>query len=79
MTGEAPDTGGVDIGTWGQVGGSIAGFDTATRFASRTPEWQELYRQHQNLAGKDFNDSGFAPTVGSDNGQRLVDSGLTDL
>jgi hypothetical protein len=79
MTGEPPDTGGVDIGTWGQVGGSIAGFDPATKFATRTPEWQELRRQYQAQAGKDYNDQPFAPTVGSDNGQRLVDSGLTDL
>jgi hypothetical protein len=55
MNGAAPDTGGVDIGPMGNVGGSIPGFSTVMRVASRTPEWAELGNQWK--MAKDFNDS----------------------
>jgi hypothetical protein len=74
------DTGGVDIGTYANVGGTIPLFNTAVRLASRTPEWQELGRQYQAQAGKDFNDQPFAPTIGTIGGQQAVDVGdLTAL
>jgi hypothetical protein len=48
----APDTGGVDIGHMGNVGGTIPGMSGLLRTASRTPEWSELNRQW----AKNFND-----------------------
>ncbi len=84
MSNGAPDTGGVDIGHWSQVGGGIPGLNAVTKFASRSPEWSELAYQggihptQIRQAAKDFNDTG-APTVGGDDGQRVLDAGLGDL
>lgn len=74
------DTGGVDLPAHaGQIGGSIPGFKTAVRLASRTPEWREVVSQGRRQAGKDFNDAPVGSTVGADQGQRVVDvTGLTD-
>ena len=74
----APDTGGVDLGPIGGLQGSIPGLDTATRLASRTPEWRELGWQARQ-AGKDFNDGAVAHTVGVSAGQPVLDAGLTGL
>lgn len=65
-----PDTGGVDLGPMGNVGGTIPGLSTAIRVASRTPELTELGRQWQ--AAKDYNDSAVPFLAGSSNGGRPV-------
>ena len=50
------DSGGVDLGTFGQVGqGGMPGLATVQKFLSRGPEWHELYRASR-MPGKDFND-----------------------
>ena len=72
------DTGGVDLGAMGNVGGSLPGLNFLTKQASRTPEYSELSRQAR-LPGKNYDDSPVAHTVGSDNGQTVLDGGLTDL
>ena len=66
MTGAAPDTGGADIGPMGNVGGSIPGFSTLYKTASRTPEWSELGRQWK--AAKNFNDAPVPWLAGSTEG-----------
>jgi hypothetical protein len=81
MSNGGPDTGGADLGAMGQVGGTLPGFKSAVRFASRGPEWAALATQggfhprQIRQAGKDFNDTGFAPTVGVNGGQRVLDAG----
>jgi hypothetical protein len=66
------DSGGVDLGTFGQLQGTLPGLNTITRLASRTPEWKELgsqwKAQQQQQPGKDFNDQPVGHLAGASNG-----------
>ncbi len=64
----APDSGGVDLGTLGQLGGSLPGLNAVTKTLSRGPEWSELASQHQQLRAKDFNDQPVGYLAGASNG-----------
>jgi hypothetical protein len=72
--GGPPSTGGADIGHMGNVGGSIPGFSTLYKTASRTPEYAELGRQWK--AGKNFNDAPVPWLAGSDQGSAVYGGGL---
>jgi hypothetical protein len=62
------DSGGVDLGTFGQIQGTLPGLSMITKTLSRGPEWQELGRQYQATAGKDYDDSPTQWLAGSDQG-----------
>jgi hypothetical protein len=56
----------------------IPGLATTMRLASRAPEWQELGHQSGQLrqAGKNYDDSPVAQSVGSDVGAPVLDAGF---
>jgi hypothetical protein len=72
--GAPPDTGGVDIGTWGQIGGRIPGLHAIASAASDVGPLA-VWRMQQRKAAKGFDDRPEANSVGSDNGQIVKSMG----
>ena len=64
----AVPSGGVDLGSFGQLEGTIPGMQAVLKTASRTPEWSQLAGGFNNQPGKDFNDSPTTWLAGSSNG-----------
>jgi hypothetical protein len=64
----AVPSGGVDLGTFGQLEGTIPGMQAAMKTLSRGPEWAHLAGGFSSQPGKDFNDNPTQWLAGSSSG-----------
>jgi hypothetical protein len=69
----SPDTGGADIGHWGQVGGTLPLLHPVATVATDILPELGVRALKQRQAAKDYNDQRTSTTAGSIGGQKVED------